>query len=747
MTTERRDFLVELGTEELPPRALRQLEQAFASGIQSGLAQAGLGHGAVQSFATPRRLAVLVRRLVTHQPEQSVKRRGPPVAASFDAAGHPTRAALAFADSCGATVDTLQRLNEGKGEFLFYIGTKPGSTAAALLPGIVQAALDALPIPKRMRWGDSEAQFVRPVHWLILLHGKDVVPARILDAQSGSTTRGHRFLAPKPIRVASPATYARVLRERGHVLADFGERRALIRERVNERADQIGGRALISENLLDEVTALVEWPVPLAGRFEDRFLQLPREVLISTLQDHQRYFAVEDTRGALLPWFITVSNIESRDESQVRAGNERVVRPRLADAAFFWEQDRRQPLGSRRAALDAVTFQTRLGSLGDKARRVRTLAGEIAAARSDSASTNGADPGGERTLAERAADLCKCDLLTAMVGEFPELQGIMGRYYALADGEAAEVADAIREHYLPRGAGDELPATRSGVAVAIADRIDTLAGIFAIGQKPTGTKDPFGLRRAAIGVLRILIEKNFDLDLRSAIDNAVQLALTDIAKTAAAAGFKATPVVLLSPDEKPDRTADEVYDYIIERLRAYYLEGAGSGPSEGRAAVAGIDGQSVINTEMFDAVVATRPRSPLDFDARLRALGAFLELPESASLTAANKRIANILRKAGDPAAEEFTADIDVQALREPAEIRLFDSMHALRDTVAGATARREYGAALGQLAQLRPAVDAFFDQVMVMDEDPRRRANRLALLAQLRGLFGGIADLSRLPG
>jgi glycyl-tRNA synthetase beta chain len=482
------------------------------------------------------------------------------------------------------------------------------------------------------------------------------------------------------------------------VIADFAERREKIRMLASVQAAEIGGRALIDAELLDEVTALVEWPVALAGRIDERFLELPREVLISTLQDHQRCFPVEDVNTQLLPWFITMSNIESRDPAKVREGNERVVRSRLADAAFFWEQDRKEPLAARRAGLDGVTFQAKLGSLGEKTRRVERLAGEIAAAL-----------GYERAPAVRAAQLCKCDLLSAMVGEFPELQGIMGRYYAMLDAEPQEVADAIREHYLPRGAGDALPSTHAGMALALADKLDTLAGIFAIGGRPSGTRDPFGLRRAAIGVLRLLIERRLDLDLRAFIERAVALQPVSAA-----------------------RTADETYDYIIERLRAYYLEGAGRTSSAG-----------AISTEMFDAVLATQPRSPLDFDARVQALGAFLQLPEAASLTAAHKRIANILRKAqGAP-----RAAVDVALLQAPAEVRLFDAMGALEGAVANTIARREYAAALGHLAQLRGAVDTFFDEVMVNDPDEKLRANRLALLARLQELFAGIADLSRLPG
>jgi glycyl-tRNA synthetase beta chain len=697
---EKRDFLVEIGTEELPPKALRELELAFANGVKNGLDQAGLAHGEILSFATPRRLAVLVKKLVSRQSEQNIKRRGPPVSAGFDASGQPTRAATAFAESCGVEVSALQRLEEGKGTFLFYIGTKPGTDTVALVPGIVQASLDALPIPKRMRWGAGTAEFVRPVHWLVMLYGKDVVPATVLDVPSGNVTRGHRFMAPKEIRLTSPLGYAKALRDRGKVIADFVERREAIRVGVNAKAQEVGGTAVIGDALLDEVTALVEWPVPLAARFEERFLTLPREVLIATLQEHQRYFPVENANGGLMSWFITVSNIESLDPEQVRAGNERVVRPRLADAAFFWEQDRKQPLAARREALDKVTFQAKLGSVGDKVRRNRELAGEMAASL-----------GKDRAAAERAAELCKCDLLTSLVGEFPELQGLMGGYYALADGESQEVAAAVREHYMPRGAGDGLPSSDAGVAVGVADKLDTLAGIFAIGQKPTGAKDPFGLRRAAIGVLRTLIEKGIEIDLRALIEKAVAL----------------QPV-------QGQRIAYDIYESLMERLRAYYLDSADA---------AGAPDKKPITTEMFDAVLATQPRSPLDFDARLRALSAFLELPEAASLTAANKRIANILRKSDSSASK----DVDIEALKEPAEVKLFDAMRALRENVAAATARREYAAALGQLAQLRPAVDGFFDSVMVNAEDPKLRANRLALLANLRDLFGGVADLSRLPG
>jgi glycyl-tRNA synthetase beta chain len=696
---ERRDFLVELGTEELPPKALVELEAAFRTGVATRLDTLGLRHGAIESFAAPRRLAVRVKRLAVRQADSEVKRRGPPLSAAFDAAGAPTRAAQAFAHSCGVGIEALGRERDPKGnECLSWSGIKPGVDTVTLLPGVVQEALDALPIPKRMRWGAGSAEFVRPVHWLLMLYGREVVPATILDTRADAFTRGHRFMAPKPIRINAPAGYERALLGRGKVVARFAERRERIRAQVNAAATTLAGRALIGDALLDEVTALVEWPVAIAGRYEERFLALPREVLISTLQDHQRYFAVEDDAGRLMPWFITISNIESREPAAVRTGNERVVRPRLSDAAFFWEQDRRSRLAARRAGLDAVTFQAKLGSLGAKVERVAQLARAVAAA-----------IGGDAERAAAGAQLIKCDLLTAMVGEFPELQGIMGRYYALADGEPAEVAEAIAEHYLPRGAADSLPETRTGIALAIADKLDTLAGIFAIGQKPTGAKDPFGLRRAAIGVLRIVLEKRLDLDLAALLDAAV-----GAQPLAEIAGNRAT-------------IAAELYAYVMERLRAQYLEDAAAG----------------VSVEMFEAVLATQPASPLDFDARLKALVAFLKSADAASLTAANKRSANILKKSESGPLR----NVDTALLRESAEQTLHAAVAAVRGPCEAALARRDYAAAFELLATLRPKVDAFFDQVLVNDSDPALRGNRFALLGSLRALFTRIADLSRLPG
>jgi glycyl-tRNA synthetase beta chain len=544
-----------------------------------------------------------------------------------------------------------------------------------------------------MRWGGGVTEFVRPVHWVVMLYGNEVVDGTLLGIAAGRMSRGHRFMAPREIRIASPASYLAALERRGRVLADLERRREAIRSQVTEAARSVGGEAVIVEALLDEVTALVEWPVALAGRFETRFLELPEEVPIATMQDQQRYFPVRGPDGRLLPWFVTVANIESSDPAQVVAGNERVIRPRLADAAFFHAQDLRQPLASRREGLEQVTFQARLGSLHDKAQRVRRLAETVA-------TTIGGDPG----LAARAAELAKCDLLTSMVGEFPELQGVMGRDYARHDGEPAEVCEALAEQYLPRFAGDVLPGTRTGMALAVADKLDTICGIFAIGQRPSGTRDPFGLRRAALGLLRISIERALDLDLKALIDQALTA----------------------MPFPAPVECARQVYEFVVERLRAYYLE-SGTG----------------VTTEMFDAVLATEPASPLDFDARLRALAEFLALPDAPGLAAANKRIANILRRADAPPSGPLEAGL----LVDPAEQVLGEQVLAVAGRVEPMFAAREYTAALKLLAALRKAVDDFFDGVMVMADDPALRANRLALLARIQSLFLRAADLSRLPG
>jgi glycyl-tRNA synthetase beta chain len=695
-----RELLFELGTEELPPRTLLSLSNALTEGVQRGIDDAGIPHGKVHGFATPRRLAVRVQKLAEHQPDKQVERRGPPLKHAFDAQGAPAQAAIAFAKNCGVPVTDLERLETDKGAWLIFRGTEHGAATVSLLGDIINQAVAALPIAKRMRWGGRAAEFVRPVHTVVLLYGETVVPAEVLGLKSGRVTIGHRFLAPKPITLKSAKGYESRLR-RAKVVADFATRRELIRAAVNTAAargagdpgspsDPSGGRALIEDALLDEVTALVEWPVPIFGQFEQRFLSLPREVVIATVQDHQRYFAVQNADGKLTGGFVTVSNIESRDPSKVREGNERVVRPRLSDAAFFWEQDRKLSLEAHAAKLAGMTFQTKLGSYADKTQRIVALAQSI-----------GSRIGAPGDVA-RAALLAKADLMTAMVGEFPELQGTMGRYYAEAQGEPEELALAIEQHYRPRYAGDSLPATKTGQAVALADKIDTLVGIFAIEQRPTGAKDPFGLRRAALGLLRILLEGRLDLDLFELLAEAAA----------------AQPV-------RRDGVIDEVYDFIAERLRGLLLEESGTTP------------------EMLDAVFANRPRSPLDAVTRLQALKEFLLLPEAGILAAINKRIANILKKTS--LAPEMA--VNAGALTEDAERQLHQVLTDLRVPVQDATAQGRYAQGLKALVALRAPVDDFFERIMVMDENIERRNNRLALLREVQRLLGGVADLSRLPG
>lgn len=689
----KRDFLVEIGTEELPPKSLFTLTEAFAEGIRRELSAAAIAHGEVRWFATPRRMAVYVQGMVDRQPDQEIRRLGPAVAHAFDADGQPTKAALGFAASCGTTVEALQHVDGPKGKVLQFLGRKPGADTVSLLPDVVRSSLRTLPIARRMRWGAGEEEFVRPVHWVVMMFGSAVVDAEILGIRASKATRGHRFHAPGNLVLRSPSAYCSTLLQRGFVVADVAERRERIRQGVTDLARSLGGEAVIDPDLLDEVTALVEWPVPLAGRFDEQYLQLPPEVPIATMQDHQRYFPVRDANGRLMNTFITTANIQSRDPDKVRDGNERVVRSRLADAAFFWTTDREQKLEARREGLRAVTFQTRLGSLFDRSERIAQLAADIGTAiDADSA------------LVLRAAELCKCDLLTNMVGEFPELQGTMGKYYAQHDGEPDEVCIALEEQYLPRFAGDRLPATSTGRAVALADKLDLIAGIFSIGQKPSGTRDPYGLRRGALGVLRIILEARLELDLRKLIKRAVALQPVQ-----AAAGVEA-----------------EIWAYFAERLRGIMLERDES-----------------ITTEMFEAILATDTGSVLDIEARLAALKSFLSLPESTALAAANKRIANILRKADT----EETPPAVSEHLVEPAEKRLFERLLLLKQQVMPAYERREYERALATLASLKDDVDQFFDTVMVMADDAQLRSNRLGLLKSIRDLFMRAADLSKLPG
>lgn len=675
------DFLVELGTEELPPKALKNLAQSFRDGVVKGLESAGLSHTDVQWFAAPRRLAVRVKSLAVRQPDRTVSIDGPPKKAAFDADGNPTPAALGFAKKNGVALSEL----DTSGERLRYVKEVKGSAASELLPGIVSSALDQLPIPKRMRWGASRVEFVRPTQWLVMLLGDEVVECEILAQKAGRESRGHRFHHPEPVRITSPATYLEDLRA-GWVVADFAERRAQILQKVNALASQEHGRAIVPDALLDEVTALVEWPVPLVCSFEERFLAVPQEALISTMQDNQKYFCLLDEHGKLKNRFITVANIESSAPQHIVAGNEKVVRPRLTDAEFFFNQDRKTTLESRNERLKDVVFQAELGSVYDKATRVRELAGYIAGL-----------IGGDAANARRAGELSKCDLATEMVGEFPELQGIMGTYYARHDGEAEEVALALNEQYQPRFSGDVLPQTKAGQAVAIADKIDTLIGILGIGKHPTGDRDPFALRRAALGVLRIIVGRELDLDLVELAQQAIRLYGSKLTNAHIETDFMA---------------------FMNGRYQNWFQD-------EG------------ISVDIVKAVQAVNPTRPLDFWKRAQAVRTFKAQPESAALAAANKRVGNILAKRDS---SEPLPVLDPALLQQAEEKALADAVGK-----AQAQANGDYENRLLALAALKEPVDAFFDKVMVNVEDATVRNNRLALLARLQQLFLDIADIGEL--
>jgi glycyl-tRNA synthetase beta chain len=684
------NLLFELGTEELPPVALKNLSEAFTREFVKGLADAGLIHGEVTAYSTPRRLALLVLDCAKAQPDRDIERRGPAVKAAYDKDGVPTKAAQGFARSCGTTVDQLQKLETNDGSWLAYNVHQAGQRAAELLPAIAENALNRLPIPKRMRWGASEAQFVRPVHWLLFLHGDQVVPCTLLDAEAGKQTYGHRFHHPQAITLYNPEDYADVLGSLGKVIAHFGERRSTIKAQVKEAAEALGGIADLDDALLDEVTALNEWPVPIDGTFEESFLAVPPEALVATMKGHQKYFPVFDRSGQLMNHFITIANLESKQPDVIREGNERVVRPRLADAMFFWEQDGKHRLFDHIQKLEHVVFQKQLGSMFDKSVRVAALAAHIAEA-------IGADP----KLARRAGELSRCDLMTDMVVEFPEMQGIMGRYQAQRDGEPAELAQAMDEFYMPRFSGDVLPQTPTGIAISLAEKIDTLVGIFGIGMKPTGDKDPFALRRAALGALRILREHALPLDLRALLDEAQRHL-----------GAKVTQA----------NNVDTVYNFMIDRLRGIYAD---------------------IGTphDLFEAVATVLPDSIADFEHRVRAVADFRKLPEATALAAANKRISNILRKAEQPV--PGAADPDLFEM--DAERELYEQINRLAEKTRPMMADANYGATLQALSGLRTVVDRFFDDVMVMADQPAVRGNRLALLASLSRQFLQVADLSRL--
>ena len=691
METAARDFLFEIGTEELPPKALRGLSQALEAEFRSLFAKAGLDHGELRSFATPRRLALLARDLAGKQPDRQIERFGPAVTAAWDADGAPTAAALGFARSCGVAVEELGSSERQGAAKLCFTRQEAGTATIELLPGLAETALAALPIPRRMRWGASRTEFIRPVHWAVMLFGQEVVPAPILGETAGNTTFGHRFHHNKAIELSCPGDYEAALEQPGRVIADFARRREMIRELVTEQANRLQARVAMDEELLDEVTSLVEYPVALTGEFDREFLQIPDEALILTLKHHQKCFCLEDADGRLVPNFVTVSNIESLDPKEVIRGNERVIRPRLADARFFFETDKARSLESRLPELEKVVFQDKLGTIAAKSRRVAALSRQIA----DVLDV-------EPDACERAALLGKCDLVSDMVGEFAELQGIMGSYYARNDGEPETVATAIVEQYLPRYTGDRLPETEAGRVVALAEKLDTLAGLFAIGQPPTGSRDPFALRRAALGVLRILIEDGLELDLVAAIDAAV------------AAYAETEP----APDCR-----QQLYDFIFDRLRAWYVD-------------AGTD------AKIYLCVRALNPASPLDFHRRVEAVSDFAGRPEAAALAAANKRVSNLLDKSGEEARQDA---VSADLLSETAEKQLLSRLEQQSEAVAPLFKAGNYREGLTRLASLRDDVDKFFDEVMVMVEDPAVRANRLRLLRDLRELFLQAADISLL--
>lgn len=685
MTTQ--NFLVEIGTEELPPKALKTLATSFADNVEAELNQAGLLFDKIEWFAAPRRLAVKVLNLATQQPSKEIEKHGPAVSAAFDAEGKPTKAAEGWARGCGITVEQAERIATDKGEWLVHRAKIEGQPTKNLLNDIVANALAKLPIPKPMRWADKTVQFIRPVHTVTMLLGDELIEGEILGVASARTIRGHRFLGEKEFEIQHADQYPQLLREKGSVVADFNERKAEILAKSQAKATALGGVADIEESLLEEVTSLVEYPNVLAAKFEERFLAVPAEALVYTMKGDQKYFPIYDKDGKLLPHFIFVSNINPEDPTAIIEGNEKVVRPRLTDAEFFFKTDLKQKLVDRLPRLETVLFQQQLGTLKDKTDRIEQLAGEIAK-----------QIGADEAKAKRAGLLSKCDLMTNMVFEFTDTQGVMGMHYARHDGEDEEVAVALNEQYMPRFAGDELPKSLVASAVALADKFDTLTGIFGIGQAPKGSADPFALRRAALGALRIIVEKNLPLDLEDLVK-----------KSTALFGDKLTNQNVVA----------DVVDFMLGRFRAWYQD-------EG------------IAVDVIQAVLARRPTRPADFDVRVRAVSHFRTLDSAEALAAANKRVSNILAKANTAIGE-----INLTACVEPAEKALAEAVLALRTEVQPLIAQGDYTAVLDKLANLRTPVDNFFDNVMVNSEDPALRQNRLAILNTLQGLFLQVADIS----
>lgn len=688
------DFLFEIGFEEVPAKMLPNLARALAQGIEQGLAKAELSYTTIDSFATPRRIAVIIKNLQTKQADRIVERKGPALNAGYDTQGNPTPALQGFARSCKTTVDQLTKTETADGAWLTYRYQETGKTVFELLPEIINKTITSLPIPKPMRWGTGEVEFIRPPHWCILLYGSELIPATILGIQSQNQTYGHRFHHPAAIEISQISAYENVLKE-GRVIADFKQRQQLILQQAEALAATKNGTPIFNQDLLNEVTGLVEWPVALLGQFDAEFLKVPPEALIAAMEGHQKNFPLQDKNHQLLPYFVTISNIESKDPQEVIRGNERVMRARLADAKFFYETDSKRKLIDRLEDLKTIIFQIKLGSLYDKSQRIAQLAKFIHSKKDDSLAA----------VSERAGLLGKADLASDMVNEFPELQGIMGGYYALHDGEPKSIATAIREHYLPRFAGDELPETAEGCAVAIADRLDTLVGIFGINQKPTGEKDPFGLRRAALAILRIMIERNMDLNLRDLLEFAKQNYQNALSNSA---------------------VVEQVQAFILERLNAWYQD-------------------QKIAADSLAAVLAVETNHPLDIDQRVRAVQLFRNLPEAESLAAANKRVKNLLKQAEQKSSLNTLA-IDEKLFTDAVENELYQAIQIKQKQYQNnKTENHNYSEILTNLASLRDPVDRFFDKVLVMDENEKLRNNRLALLNSLRELFLGVADISLL--
>ncbi len=684
------DFLVELGTEELPPKALLRLSEAFTQGISQNLKSHNLNFDTIESYAAPRRLAVVVKGLAESTPLNDVINWGPPAKIAFDDEGKPTKAALAFASKNNLDPADLVAENDGKIEKLVYRTQAGGEPTVDLLEAIVQQSVSKLPIPKRMRWGANRHEFVRPVHWLVMLFGDEIVEATILGLHANRETQGHRFHYNQALDIQNASEYASKLKSIAYVMADFDERKTLIRQQVEAEAEKVNGQAVIDIDLLNEVTALVEWPVALLGRFEERFLDVPAEALVSSMKEHQKYFHLVDADNNLLPYFITVANIESKDPAQVIDGNERVIRPRLSDAAFFFETDKKTTLESKRESLKKIVFQAKLGTVFEKTERIANLAKAIAE-----------QLNAPTEPVVRAGELCKSDLVSEMVYEFADMQGIAGYHYAKHDGEVDEVALAMNEHYMPRFAGDELPSTLTSAIVALADRLDTLIGIFGIGEQPTGSKDPFALRRASVAVLRILVKGEYKLDLRQLLSLAFKQ-------------YTSLP--------EGEAVVEQVLNYMLERFRAWYEE-------------------QNIPVEVFQAVSAKQLSQPLDIDQRVQAVNHFRLLPEADALASANKRVANILAKVDG----DILSYIDDALLEEVDEKELAKEIVEKQQQVEPLFEERDYKAALTALASLQETVDNFFANVMVMTDDEALKNNRLALLQQLRALFFEVADISYL--